>query len=57
LCLKGGREMVIINNISEQEWSLILSALKSEVSNGWMNEIFPKRIESTKKLIEKIEGK
>jgi hypothetical protein len=49
--------MVIINNISDQEWSLILSALKSEVNNGWMNEIFPKRIESMKEIIKKIEIK
>jgi hypothetical protein len=48
--------MIIINNVSSEDWSLILSALKSEYRNSTLNEIFPKRKEKVGKLIKKIEG-
>jgi hypothetical protein len=53
---KDGMSMVIINNISNNEWKLILSVLRSELHNSVMNELFPKRQEEIRKLIKKIEG-
>lgn len=49
--------IVIIDNISDREWCLILSALKKESSNNAFNAtFFPKRKEDIDKLIDKIEG-
>ena len=35
--------MLIINNVSQNEWRLILSALRNELRNDVMNQYFPKR--------------
>ncbi|MGK4040874.1 hypothetical protein AB0Y20_01135 [Heyndrickxia oleronia] len=47
--------MVIIDNISKSEWSLILQSLHSEYNDSTMSEVFPKRKENIGKLIQKIE--
>jgi hypothetical protein len=48
--------MVIINNMSNNEWKLILSILKKELRNDGLNYHFPKRKDEIRKLIKKIEG-
>ena len=48
--------MLIINNVSQNEWRLILSALRNELRNDVMNQYFPKRRYEIRKLIKKIEG-
>ena len=48
--------MLIINNVSQNEWRLILSALRNELRNDVMNQYFPKRRDEIRKLIKKIEG-
>lgn len=48
--------MLIFNNVSQNEWRLILSALRNELRNDVMNQYFPKRQDEIRKLIKKIEG-
>ncbi|MGD6876897.1 hypothetical protein [Bacillus infantis] len=48
--------MVTINNITEYEWRIILSSLKSEYNNPVLSEVFPRRREEIGDLIRKIEG-
>lgn len=45
-----------INNISREEWQLILSCMNNELYNGAFNEIFPNRKEKIEKLIEKMKN-
>jgi hypothetical protein len=48
--------MLIFNNVSQNEWRLILSALRNELRDDVMNQYFPKRQDEIRKLIKKIEG-